>query len=132
MVVVVAAGSNAEAARRAGINVKRHLIKVYALQGFLAGLAGFLGLAYFNTTTISGHSSDNLAAITAVVIGGTSLFGGRGTVIGTAIGVFIPAVLASGFVIIGVQSYWQNVALGIVLIIAVYVDQVRRQSRNRQ
>jgi ribose transport system permease protein len=128
----VAVGSNAEAARRAGINVTRHLIKVYAVQGLLAGLAGFLALAYFDTTTISGHSSDNLAAITAVVIGGTSLFGGRGTVIGTAIGVFIPAVLASGFVIVGVQSYWQNVALGMFLIVAVYVDQLRRQSRDRQ
>jgi len=127
-----AAGSNAEAARRAGINVRSHLVKVYALQGLLAGLAGFLALAYFDTTTISGHTSDNLAAITAVVIGGTSLFGGRGTVIGTAIGVFIPAVLASGFVIVGVQSYWQNVALGVVLIAAVYIDQLRRQSRNRQ
>ena len=127
-----AAGSNAEAARRAGIDVNRHLVKIYGLQGFLAGLAGFLALAYFNTTTISGHSSDNLAAITAVVIGGTSLFGGRGTVIGTAIGVFIPAVLASGFVIIGVQSYWQNVALGVVLVLAVYVDQIRRRSRGRQ
>ena len=127
-----AVGSNAEAARRAGINVNRHLIKVYALQGLLAGLAGFLALAYFDTTTISGHSSDNLAAITAVVIGGTSLFGGRGTVVGTAIGVFIPSVLASGFVIIGVQSYWQNVALGFFLILAVYLDQARRQSRDRQ
>ena len=102
-----------------------------ACKGLLAGLAGFLALAYYNTTTISGHSSDNLAAITAVVIGGTSLFGGRGTVIGSAIGVFIPAVLASGFVIVGVQSYWQNVALGIVLVLAVYVDQLRRRSRER-
>lgn len=127
----VAVGSNSEAARRAGINVARHLIKVYGLQGLLAGLAGFLALAYFNTTTVSGHASDNLAAITAVVIGGTSLFGGRGTVIGSAIGVFIPAVLASGFVIVGVQSYWQNVALGIVLVLAVYVDQLRRRSRDR-
>jgi ribose transport system permease protein len=127
----VAVGSNAEAVRRAGINVRRHLIKVYGLQGLLAGLAGFLALAYFNTTTISGHSSDNLAAITAVVIGGTSLFGGRGTVIGSAIGVFIPAVLASGFVIVGVESYWQNVALGVVLVLAVYVDQLRRRSRER-
>lgn len=127
----IAIGSNAEASRRAGINVSRHLVKVYAFQGLLAGLAGFMALAYFNTTTISGHSSDNLAAITAVVIGGTSLFGGRGTVIGTAIGVFIPAVLASGFVIVGVQSYWQNVALGVFLVAAVYLDQLRRQARER-
>ena len=128
----LAVGSNAEATRRAGINVDRHLIKVYALQGVLAGIAGFLALAFYNTTTISGHSSDNLNAIAAVVIGGTSLFGGRGTVVGTAIGVFIPAVLASGFVIVGVQSYWQDVAVGAVLIVAVYIDQLRRHSRERQ
>lgn len=128
----LAIGSNPEAARRVGINVDLHLIKVYALQGMLAGLAGFLALAYFNTTSISGHSQDNLNAIAAVVIGGTSLFGGAGTVVGTAIGVFIPIVLGSGFVIVGVQSYWQDVAVGAVLIAAVYVDQLRRRSRTRR
>jgi len=66
-----------------------------------------------------------------VVMGGTSLFGGRGTVVGTVIGVFIPAVLNSGLVILGVQTYWQSVAVGAVLIAAVYVDQIRRRSRER-
>ncbi|MDE3130781.1 MAG: ABC transporter permease, partial [Acidobacteriota bacterium] len=67
-----AIGSNAEAARRAGINVSAHLIKVYVLAGLLSGLGGVLSLAYFTTTTISGHETDNLTAIAAVVIGGTS------------------------------------------------------------
>ena len=98
-----AVGSNEEAARRAGVNVDRHLIKVYALAGTLAGLAGFLSLARFSTTTIGGHDTDNLQAIAAVVIGGTSLFGGIGTMLGTVFGVFIPAVLQNGFVIVGVQ-----------------------------
>ncbi|MEO6115310.1 MAG: ABC transporter permease [Pseudolysinimonas sp.] len=126
-----AVGSNPEAARRVGINVRGHLLKVYALQGALAGLAGVLSLAYFTTTTITGQTSLNLAAITAVVIGGTSLFGGRGSVLGSAVGVFIPSVLASGLIIVGVQSYWQNVALGLVLVAAVFIDQLRRQSRSR-
>jgi len=126
-----AVGSNPEAARRVGINVRTHLLKVYALQGALAGLAGVLSLAYFTTTTITGQTSLNLAAITAVVIGGTSLFGGRGSVLGSAVGVFIPSVLASGLIIVGVQSYWQNVALGVVLVLAVFIDQLRRQSRSR-
>jgi ribose transport system permease protein len=126
-----AVGSNAEAVRRAGIRVDRHLIKVYALAGLMAGIAGVMSLAFFHTTTIAGHGFDNLKVITAVVIGGTSLFGGRGTVIGTVIGVFIPAVLSSGLVILGVQSYWQDVAVGAVLIAAVYVDQLRRRSRER-
>jgi ribose transport system permease protein len=126
-----AAGSNAEAARRAGIAVDRHLVKVYALAGLMAGIAGVMSLAFFRTTTIAGHSSDNLSVITAVVLGGTSLFGGRGSVVGTVIGVFIPAVLASGLVILGVQTYWQSVAVGAVLVLAVYLDQLRRRSRQR-
>jgi len=126
-----AIGSNAEAARRAGINVDRHLIKVYGLSGFLAGMAGMVSLARFATTTIGGHSTDNLAAIAAVVLGGTSLFGGIGTVLGTVVGVFIPAVLQNGFVILGVQPFWQQVAVGAVLIVAVYIDQLKRRAQER-
>jgi ribose transport system permease protein len=126
-----AVGSNQEGTRRAGVAVDRHLILVYALCGTLAGLAGFLSLARFGTTTIGGHSTDNLNAIAAVVIGGTSLFGGVGTMLGTLFGTFIPAVLQNGFVIVGVQPFWQQVAVGAVLIIAVYLDQIRR-ARYRQ
>jgi ribose transport system permease protein len=121
-----AIGSNQEGARRAGVNVDRHLIKIYGLGGTLAGLAGFLSLSRFGTTSIGGHSTDNLDAIAAIVIGGTSLFGGVGTILGTVVGVFIPAVLRNGFVIVGVQPFWQQVAVGAVLIIAVYFDQLRR------
>jgi len=127
-----AVGSNEEAARRAGVKVDRHLIKVYALAGTLSGLAGFLSLARFSTTTIAGHDTDNLSAIAAVVIGGTSLFGGIGTMLGTVFGVFIPAVLQNGFVIVGVQPFWQQVAVGAVLIGAVYLDQLRRRSQHRR
>jgi ribose transport system permease protein len=126
-----AIGSNAEAARRAGIPVSRHLIKVYALSGLLSGLGGVLSLAYFTTTTISGHETDNLTAISAVVIGGTSLFGGVGAMAGTVVGVFIPVVLASGLVIVGVQSFWQQVMIGVILVAAVYFDQLRRRARSR-
>jgi ribose transport system permease protein len=124
-----AIGSNEEAARRAGIPVDRHLMKVYALAGTLGGLAGFLSLARFSTTTIGGHDTDNLQAIAGVVIGGTSLFGGIGTMLGTVFGVFIPAVLQNGFVIVGVNPFWQDIAVGAVLIGAVYLDQLRRRSQ---
>lgn len=124
-------GSNAEAARRAGIDVDRHLIKVYALAGVLAGLAGWLNLARFSTTTVGGHATDNLNAIAAVVIGGTSLFGGVGAIAGTVVGVFIPAVLSNGFNVIGVQPFWQDVAVGAVLILAVYLDQLRRRAKQQ-
>jgi ribose transport system permease protein len=124
-----AVGSNEEAARRAGIPVDRHLMKVYALAGTLAGLAGFLSLARFSTTTIGGHDTDNLQAIAAVVIGGTSLFGGIGTMLGSVFGVFIPAVLENGFVIVGVNPFWQEIAVGAVLVGAVFLDQLRRRSQ---
>jgi ribose transport system permease protein len=126
-----AIGSNMEGARRSGVNVDRHLIKIYAIGGTLSGLAGYMSLARFGTTSISGHSTDNLNAIAAVVIGGTSLFGGVGTILGTVFGVFIPVVLQNGFVIVGIQPFWQQVAVGAVLIGAVYLDQLRR-SRTRQ
>jgi ribose transport system permease protein len=126
-----AIGSNDEAARRAGIDVDRHLIAVYGISGLLSGLAGFMSLARFATTTIGGHATDNLQAIAAVVLGGTSLFGGIGTVLGTVVGVFIPAVLQNGFVITGVETFWRDVAVGAVLIAAVYLDQLRRRTQYR-
>ncbi|WP_216215811.1 ABC transporter permease [Amycolatopsis aidingensis] len=125
-----AIGSNREAARRSGIGVTRHLLTVYLLTGFLAGIAGFMSLAYYASTTIAAHTLDNLDAISAVVLGGTSLFGGVGSMIGTVIGVFIPAVLTKGFNIVGVQDFWQQIALGAVLIAAVWFDQQRRRARN--
>jgi ribose transport system permease protein len=126
-----AIGSNAEAARRAGISVDRHLIKIYALSGLMAGIAGLLALANFDSTTIAGHTTDNLTVITAVVLGGASLFGGRGSMLGTVLGVFIPAVLLTGLVILTINQYWQDVAIGIVLAAAVYLDQFRRRLRER-
>jgi len=128
----LAIGSSEEAARRVGLKVERHLLKVYVVGGLGSGLGGFLSVAYFSTTSVAGHSTDNLQAITAVALGGTSLFGGVASIIGTLIGVWIPAVLQNGFIIVGVQSYWQMVAVGVVLILAIYSDQVRRRSRRRR
>jgi ribose transport system permease protein len=126
-----AVGSNELGARRVGINVDRHLILVYALSGVMAGLGAVLALAQFGTTTIAGQSLTNLNVIAAVVIGGTSIFGGEGSIFGTLVGLFIPAVLQAGFVIIGVESFWQGVAVGSVLVAAVYVDQSRRAAALR-
>ena len=123
-----AVGSNAEAARRVGINVDRHLLKVYALAGSLSGFGGVLSLARFNTTSIGGHTSDPLEAITAAALGGTSVFGGVGTIIGTMIGVWIPGVLRNGIIIIGVEPYWQGVIIGLVLVATVWFDQYRRRA----
>ena len=126
-----AVGSNEESARRVGVKVDRHLIMIYGLSGALAGVAGILSLAQYSTTAIAGQSNTNLNVIAAVVIGGTSLFGGLGTIFGTVVGLFIPAILQNGFVIVGVQPFWQQVAVGAVLIIAVYIDQRRRAAATR-
>jgi ribose transport system permease protein len=127
----MAIGSSEEAARRVGINIRRHLLYVYVVGGVAAGFAGYLSVAYFTTTSVGGHTTDNLRAITAVALGGTSLFGGVATIIGTVIGVWIPAVLQNGFIIIRVQPYWQMIAVGAVLVAAVALDQWRRRSQNR-
>jgi ribose transport system permease protein len=125
-----AIGSNVEGARRTGIAVDRHIIKVYGLAGFLAGVAAVLDLAIFTNTTSVSHQTDNLSAIAAVVIGGTSLFGGVGTVLGSAVGAFIPTVLQNGLVIEEVQPFWQEVVVGAAIIMAVWFDQVRRRRAN--
>ncbi|MBN9199768.1 MAG: ABC transporter permease [Microbacterium ginsengisoli] len=127
----LAVGSSEIAARRVGVKVDAQLIRVYVVSGALAGLAGILSLSQFSTTAIAGQSQTNLNVIAGVVIGGTSLFGGVGTILGSVVGLFIPAVLQNGFVITGVQPFWQQVAVGAVLITAVYVDQVRRSAALR-
>ncbi len=123
-----AVGSNLEGSRLAGVPVNRQLIIVYVLAGFMSGIAGLFDLARFHTTDIQGHSLDNLNAIAAVVIGGTSLFGGTGSIVGTVIGAFIPVTLSYGFTILGISSFWQLVAVGVIIIAAVLVDQVRRRN----
>ena len=126
-----AIGSNQEGTRRTGIAVDRHIIKVYGLAGFLAGVAAVLDLAIFTNTTSVSHQTDNLSAIGAVVIGGTSLFGGVGTILGSAVGAFIPTILQNGIVIEAVQPFWQEVVVGAAIILAVYIDQVRRRRANQ-
>src|SRR4051812_22067348 len=122
-----AIGSNEEAARRAGVNTDLHLVKVYGLSGLLCGVAAAIDVARFGTENLSAHNTDNLNAIAAVVIGGTSLFGGIGSIVGTVVGAFIPTVLQNGFVINGVDPFWQEVLVGATIIVAVWLDQVRRR-----
>jgi ribose transport system permease protein len=106
-------------------------VKLYAISGALAGLAGMMSLVRFSTTTIGGHSQDALTVITGVILGGTSLYGGYGVVLGTVIGIFIPTVLQNGLIVEQVQPFWQNVAIGFILIAAVYLDQLKRRARDR-
>lgn len=123
---VHATGSDDEATRRVGINTERLTVRIFVLMGVLSGLAAIVDVARFTSTSIGGHTTDNLSAIAAVVIGGGSLFGGRGSVLGTLAGVFIPVVLQNGFIINGVQPFWQSVAIGVLLVVAVGLDQAQR------
>jgi len=120
-----AIGSNPLGASRAGIDVPRHLVKVYMLSGFLSAVAGLMVMARFASASIQAGANDELDAITAVVIGGASLFGGRGTVLGTVIGAFVITVMVTGLILTGVQPFWQQVAVGAILIFAVALDQLR-------
>jgi ribose transport system permease protein len=124
----LALGSSRESAIRAGIDVERHTVRLFVLQGLLVGIAAVIDLARNAGTNVVGHQSDNLQAISAVVLGGTSLFGGIATIGGTLLGSLIPVMLANGLVILDIQPFYQLVAVGIILIFAVYLDQ-RRRSR---
>jgi ribose transport system permease protein len=121
-----ALGSNMEAARRAGLPINRQQIALYALTGLLVGIVAIIDLGRFGVASIAAHTTDSLQAIAGAVIGGTSLFGGRGSVLGSVVGALIPAVLRNGFIITGLQPFWQEVAVSFVLIAAVYFDQWRR------
>ena len=122
-------GSNEEGARRAGISVRRTKVIVYTLSGTMAGIAGMLDFAQFNSVDIStGHTRELISSIAAVIIGGTSLLGGIGTMPATVIAVFIPVVLNNGLIISGAQPFWQDIIVGIILVLAVAFDQWRRSA----
>ena len=122
-----AIGGNKEASLRAGIPVERTLIKVYILASVLAGITGVIWASRFTSGAYNAGEPLTMTAIAAVVIGGASLFGGEGTVVGTIIGSLIIATIQYGLVILGVVPFWQYVAVGVVLILAVVVDQFGRQ-----
>jgi fructose transport system permease protein len=127
---VYAVGNNPEAARLNGIPTKRLLTGVYATAGLVYGIAALLSVARTGVGDPQAGQTDNLDSITAVVLGGTSLFGGRGSVIGTLIGALIVGVIRNGLQLIGVASIYQTLITGILVILAVTVDQVsRRRSR---
>ena len=118
-------GGNVEAARRAGVNVERHLIVLFLLSAFTAGLGGIVYTARFSAGAAQAGEPLLLYAVAAVFIGGASLTGGQGTIKGTVIGALIIAVIQFGLVFINVAPYWQFIAVGAVIIVAVLIDQLR-------
>ncbi|WP_306209215.1 ABC transporter permease [Actinoplanes sp. RD1] len=128
----VAIGSATSAAERAGIRVPLHLLRLAVLAGLLAGVAGFIDLSHFTSTSLNGHANDALNAVTAAVIGGTLLEGGKVSIPGALWGTGLAVILQGGLVIVGVSSYYQLMAVGIVLIVAVGLDRVSSLRRDRR
>ncbi len=122
-----AVGGNREAARLSGINIDRHLIKIFTLNGLIAGLAGMMMLAYITVADPTAGEGYELDSVAAAVIGGTSLFGGRGNVGGTVVGAFILAVLRNGCDLRNISEHWQRFIVGLMTIAAVFYDRLRRR-----
>ena len=125
-----AIGSNARAARLAGVAVGRWRLVFYGLSGVLAAVAGCITVARTGQAEPSANLGAELDVITAVILGGTSLNGGRGRLFGTFLGLAVLAVLNNGLILVGVESYWQQVVKGVVLLLAVSWDELRRTRRD--
>ena len=126
---VYAVGDDKEAAELAGIRTDRLLISVYALAGFICGIGAWVSIGRVGSVSPQSFYDANLDSITAVVIGGTSLFGGRGSILGALFGALIVGVFSSGLKIAGVDVLWQRFAIGCLIILAVGIDQwIRRVS----
>lgn len=122
-----ALGSNEEAVRLSGVNTDAWKMRIYALAGAICGIGGILIASRLNSAQPALGLGYELEAIAAVVIGGTSLAGGRGTILGTIIGALIMAVLTNGLRVLSVAQEWQTVVTGAIIILAVYADMVRRK-----
>ncbi len=119
-------GDNEGAARAMGVRVERQRILLYVLSGTMAGLAGLLFMARTNAGDPTAGISYELTAITAAILGGTNLFGGRATIVGTLIGALIMGVLQNGLNLLAVSSFYQQMAIGAVLVLAVWLDRINR------
>jgi ribose transport system permease protein len=125
---VLAIGSNPEVTRLAGVSIDRYVVAVYAISGFLAALGGLILTARLAAADPNAATGYELDVIAAVVIGGTSLFGGRGGVFGTLIGALIIAVVANGLVLLNVNPFWTQAVKGAIILIAVLPDSLRRRT----
>ena len=126
---IYATGDDPEAARLAGIDTRRVLLSVYAIAGLICALGAWVLIGRIGAISPTSGGTANLDSITAVVIGGTSLFGGRGSVVGTLIGALIVGVFRNGLALAGLDALWQEFTVGILIVVAVGLDQwIRRVS----
>jgi D-xylose transport system permease protein len=124
-----AIGGNREAARLSGINIRRNIFTIFVLMGGLCGVSGVVMASYVGYGTISAGDGYELDAIAACILGGTSTLGGEGTILGAIVGSLIMVSLTNGLQIINVESSYQYVVKGLVLVLAVYVDVRLKRSR---
>ncbi len=122
-----AIGASEQAARRAGIGIRSHILRLYVLSSLCAGLAGVLYAARFSAGAAQAGEPLLLDCVAAVVIGGASLFGGSGTILGTVAGALVIAVIQYGLVFVNVAPFWQFISVGVVIIISVLIDQAQRR-----
>ena len=122
---IIAIGSNKEATRLSGVNVVKWHILAYVICGFFTGLAGVAYSATFPTIAAGSGAGLELEAICGAIIGGTSMYGGSGTIVGTLLGVYVMSLLKTGLPLIGLQANWQQIITGIVLLVAVFIDVIR-------
>lgn len=127
---VYAVGNNPEAARRTGIPTRRLLLGLYTMAGLIYGIASLMLISRTSVGDPNAGQTENLESITAVVLGGTSLFGGRGSVVGTLIGALIVGVIRNGLQLIGVKSIYQVLITGVLVIAAVSVDRLARRRQS--
>jgi ribose/xylose/arabinose/galactoside ABC-type transport system permease subunit len=128
---VYAVGGNPEAARLSGLNVNRIIMSVYIIMGFFAGLGSFVLAARLNSAEAVAGTGYELTVIASVVIGGTSLFGGSGTIFGTVIGTILIGVLLNGLVLMNVSSYIQQIVIGVIIVLAVAFDTFAKSRRRK-
>ena len=126
---IYAVGGNPEAARLSGLNTTGLIMSVYVVTGFLAGLCGFLLTSRLGAAEVVAAQGYELIVIAAVVIGGTSLFGGEGSILGTLVGTLLIGVLNSGLAINNVNPYYQPIIIGLIVVFSVYLDQLAKRRR---
>ena len=129
---IYAIGGNPNAARASGINVNKILIIVYSLCGFLSGIGALILAGRTDSGYPNAGLQSELDAIAACIIGGASFFGGRGTVLGVFAGVMIMGILRNGLNLMDVSSFWQQVLIGSIIVLAVYIDVLRRDIGTRK
>jgi len=125
-----AVGGNPETARLAGIPVKKRRKEIHVIVSIFAALTGILMASRFSSAQANAGAGTELTVMAAVIIGGTSLFGGSGSVVGSILGCILLAVISNGLVLIKVDSFWQNLIFGIILLISVAIDKYRQRLSN--